>query len=138
MSLDTYSFKKVLMIVGAVPVTGYDEGDDVIQVARRVDSFDMAIGADGNGVSQLNADESGEITFRLQQTSLSHIFMTAQFELMKRGNLRSIPFVLKDKTNLVQVVAAAHCVITRPADQTYGTAVGNREWKLIAEKLTMI
>lgn len=136
--LDVYSFKRLIMLVGTIPITGYDEGDDVISIDRRVDEFDMKIGADANGVSEQSADQSGEIIFRLQSTSKSQKFMAAQFQLQSQGLLRSMPFVLKDPNNLVQVVTATHCIIKRPAPQVYGTAVGNREWQLIAQNLVII
>lgn len=137
MAMGTYSFKKVIVLVGGIPITGFAEGDDVIQVGRRVDTFDLNVGADGSAVSAQNADRSGEIILRLQQTALSHTFMSAQFALMESGLLTSVPFLLKDAGNLVQLAAAAECVIQRPADSPYGTALNDREWTLLAGTLIL-
>ncbi len=139
MALGTYSFKNVVFLMGGIPITGFAEGDDVIQIGHRVDEiFSMEIGADGFGVSTQSADESGEIIIRLQQTSDSNIFLSLKFGLMKRGIIPSIPFLMKDSGSLLQVAAAAACVIQKPADSPLGTGLNDREWKFTAERLIIV
>lgn len=137
MALDTYSFKNIIFIMGGIPITGFAEGDDVIQIGFRADIVSLDIGADGNGVATQSADESGEIIIRLQQTSLSNTFLSLQFALMKRGVIPSIPFLMKDAGNLFQLAAAAACVIQKPADSPRGTGLNDREWTFLAEKLIL-
>ncbi len=132
-----YSFDNVIVLVAGLPITGFAEGDDVVQLAPRVPRFGLTIGADGNGVAARSADKSGTILLRLQQTSLSHTFLSAQFALMDAGLLPSVPFLLKDSGNLLQLAAAAHCVIEKAADQPFGTADNVREWTLLAENLVL-
>ncbi|MEE9382845.1 MAG: phage protein [Nannocystaceae bacterium] len=133
--MDTYAFKNVIFIMGGIPITGFAEGDDVIQIGHRNDIFTLDIGADGNGVASQSADESGEIIIRLQQTSQSNTFLSLQFALMSRGAIPSIPFLMKDAGNLFQIAVAAACVIQKPADSPRGTGLNDREWTFLAEKL---
>lgn len=132
MAMETYAFEKVIVLVGGIPITGFAEGDDVIQAGRRVDTFTLNIGASGDAASSQSADKSGEIILRLQQTSLSHTFLSAQFALMESGLLTSVPLLIKDAGNLVQLAAAAECLIQKPADSPLGTALNDREWTLLA------
>ena len=131
----SYSFDKVIVLVGGIPMSGWDEGDDVIQIERRVDAFSMTVGADGDGASSQSLDKSGDILLRFMQTSLSHTFLSAKMALMERGLLVSVPFLMKDRGSLVQVAAAPHCLLKKPAPQSWGTAVNSREWTLIAANL---
>ncbi len=135
--MQNYSFGQVIVLVGPLRITGFEEGDDVIQLARRVPTFALGIGADSNGVASKSADKSGTILLRLQQTSLSHTYLSSQFALMEADLLPSLPFLLKDAGNLVQLAAAANCVIEKPADAPYGTAHNAREWTLLAENLVL-
>ena len=135
--LDSYSIDNVIVIVGVLPISGFHEGDDVIQLSRSVPTFQMPIGADGNGVAVRSADRSGKIVLRLQQTSLSNAYLAGQLAAMERGLIASLPFLLKDKGTLLQLAAAAHCVIEQPPDQPFGTALNVREWTLLAEELIL-
>lgn len=138
MSLARYGFGKVIVLVGGIPINGFTEGDDVVQLARRNPSFALEVGADGNGAGSLSEDRSGTILLRLQQTSDSHTFLNLQFGLLERGAIPSLPFILKDAGNLIQLASAAHCLIEKPADAPFGTAVNVREWTLVTEHLVLV
>ena len=54
--MENYSFKNNILLINDTEITGYDEGDDVIQAERLNDSALHKIGADGEMVVSLSAD----------------------------------------------------------------------------------
>ncbi len=137
--MKNYSFKQVIVLVGGIPISGFGEGDDVVQIARRTETFDIRVGVDGLGVAQQSADESGTFTLRLLAQADSNTFLGVQFGLMAAGILPSIPVLVKGAGLLaVQFGAALECVIQQPAPNPLGAAAPEREWVIIAEKLVMI
>ena len=70
--MKVYSFQNTVMLVNGVEITGWDEGDDVIQIERLSDSASHKIGAAGDMMVSISADKSGSFKFKLQQTSSSN------------------------------------------------------------------
>lgn len=136
--MDGYSFDQVIPIFGAVPLSGFAEGDDAIQVGRRVDTFALVVGADGRGVGIRNADQSGEIVFKLLQTSPSSLYLSGLLQAQEAGLFLPIPFLLMDIGNQIQLAAAPECIIQKYADQQYGQGHNVREWTVLAEQLELI
>lgn len=136
--MDSYAFDQVIPIFGAVPLSGFADGDDAISVGRRVDTFSMVVGADGRGVAIRNADLSGEIVLKLLQTSPSNLYLSALLQAQEAGFFVAKPFLLMDVGNTIQLAAASKCIIMKPAEQVYGQGQNAREWTLIAEDLEMI
>ena len=64
--MKVYSFQNTVMLVNGVEITGWSDGDDVIDIARLVDSASHKIGADGTMMVSISADKSGEFKFKLQ------------------------------------------------------------------------
>lgn len=138
MGLDNYSFDKVIVIFGAVPIEGFTDGDDAVTLRRRSPLFEVTVGADGRGVASRSADLSGEIVLRLLQTSPSNTYLGALLQAQEHGFFQALPFLLKDASTQLQIAAAASCVIQSPAEQVYGKVQNDREWTLIATALEMI
>ena len=57
---------------------------------------------------------------------------------LEAGSFHGVPFLMKDTGSLLQVAAAAACVIQKPADSPRGTALNDREWKFTAERLIIV
>ena len=64
-----YSFANTIVLVNGVEMSGFDEGDDVINIARLTDSASHVVGADGKMTVSLSSDRSGEISFRLNASA---------------------------------------------------------------------
>ncbi len=137
-SFNGYSFDKVLPIFGFVPLEGFTDGDDAITVTRRNPTFDLTVGADGHGVAARSADLSGTIVLKLLQTSPSIPFLAALVQAQEAGLFKSQPFLLKDASTQLQLVAAAACIVEMPAEQVYGKAQNDRIWTLLAHHIEMI
>lgn len=136
--MDNYAFDKVIAIFGAVPLSGFTETDDAISVRRRTPHFDLTVGVDGRGVASRSADLSGEIVIKLLQTSPTNAYLGAIVQAQEFGKFASLPFLLKDSSNQLQLVAAPNCIIMAPAEQVYGGTQNDREWTFLAEAIEMI
>ncbi len=135
--MQNYSFLNTVLLINGVEITGFDEGDDVIQLARLGDSALHTIGADGLMTVTLSADRSGEIIFRIQQTSDSNAYMSGLISAQENGIFVPIFVQFKD-TNNNDLGSGTQGYIPRPADMSRGTAVGAQEWRIVVERLDML
>lgn len=132
-----YSFLNTLLIVNGVEMDGFDEGDDVISLDRLNDSAGHKIGCDGEMSLNISADRSGEIVFRLMQTSNANKVMSALITAQENGAFVPIFVQFKD-TKGGDLGSGTQGYIPKPAGMTRGTAVGNQEWRIIVERLDML
>ena len=131
-----YSFLNVVLLVNGVEIDGYDEGDDVIQLARLGDSASHTIGADGEMSVSISADRSGTMTFRLMQTSTSNGYLSGLIAAQENGAFVPIFAQFKD-TKGGDLGSGTQGYINKPADMTRGTTAGNQEWVITVERLDM-
>ncbi len=136
--MDNYSFDEAIVLVAGIPITGFDEGDDVIQIDRNEDTFDVKVGADGDDVAAKNANKSGTFVLRLLATSPSNAFLSAQFNLMEANFLPFVPVIVTDSRTKIPLGTTLAAVIARPAPVSKGVAVPTREWTLKAGKLVIV
>jgi hypothetical protein len=136
--MQNYSFDQVNVIVGTIPITGFGEGDDVIQVERRTDTFGVTVGVDGDGVAAKSSDKSGTFLFRLLANSASNTFLVSQFALMEANILPFLPVVVKDASTQLALATTLAAVITKPGPIIRGGAAPEREWTLLCDKLVML
>jgi len=128
-----YSFAEVAVLVNGVPLTGFGEGDDVVQVTRRNDLFALTIGAKGKGVPTKSADRSGEITLGLLQGHEDNAILSAFLNKDDRGVFTGVNLqitVLKSGERV-----GGRGVITKPADRNYGVALNRLDWLILIEDL---
>jgi hypothetical protein len=137
--MQQYSFLNYVTTINGVPVTGWAEGDDVIQVSRREDAFADNVGADGKMIMYQTANRSGEITFKLQQQGEGNILLNALYAQQEalRGQNAPVTITLTNIADPLDSVLGANCYVTKPADITRGTGVNSQEWTLIAETLVL-
>ncbi|QDP55898.1 MAG: putative structural protein [Prokaryotic dsDNA virus sp.] len=135
--MQNYSFLNTVLLINGVEITGYDEGDDVIQLARLGDSASHIIGADGLMTVNLSADRSGEIIFRVQQTSDSNSYLSGLITAQENGIFVPIFAQFKDTRNN-DLGSGTQGYIPRPADITRGTGMNSQEWRIVVERLDML
>lgn len=134
--MNFHAFGNLLPMLNGIPLTGFAEGDDVINVKRNADTFGHKVGADGRMTAYRNSDESGTVTLKFMQGSEgSKVFDTIFTQL----SAKSIPFVpagfaLMNPSTGENVVAAPG-YIKRPADWVRGTNVNEEEWEFVCENL---
>lgn len=129
----TYDPKKVAVIVGGVPISGFADGT-MIKVSRASDSFSKKTGVDGIVTRAHKHDRSGEITISLNQSSPSNDYLSAIAKLDEESNAGVMPVLVKDALpaagSLGSTFVGAKAWIRKIPDSEYGDDSTNREWVL--------
>lgn len=132
-----YSFLDTLLLINGVEISGFDEGDDVINLARLNDSASHKIGIDGEMTVSISADRSGGVTFSLMQTSDSNGYLSGLVTGMENGAFIPIFIQFKD-TRGGDLGSGTQGYIKRPADMGRGQNAGAQEWMVITERLDLL
>ena len=132
-----YSFANTLVLVNGIEISGYDEGDDVINITRLGDSASHLIGADGGMVVSLSSDRSGEIRFRLNQTSSSNIILSGLINAQENGAFVPV-FIQFMDTKGLDLASGTQGYMRRQPDMTRGVNSNSQEWTFVVENLTMV
>lgn len=132
-----YSFLNTILLINGVEISGFDEGDDVIQLERLGDSASHVIGTDGEMSVALSADRSGEVVFRLAQTSDSNQYLSGLTAAQENGAFVPIFVQFKD-TRGGDLGSGTQGYISRPATMTRGTGINSQEWRIVVERLDLL
>jgi hypothetical protein len=136
--MKAYSFKNTILVLNGVEITGWDEGDDVIDIKRLADSASHKIGAAGDMMVALSADRSAEVSIKLQQTSSSNAYIGSLIDLQEGGAETFVPIsLLFQDTYRNDMAEASAGYIKKPADMKRGTGVGPQEWTFVLESLSI-
>jgi len=132
-----YSFLDIILLVNGVEISGFDEGDDAISLARVNDSATDKVGVDGEMSVSVTADRRGDATFRLMQTSDSNAYLSGLISAQENGAFVPIFIQMKDvKGN--DFGSGTQGYIKRPADMTRGENVNSQEWAVRVERLDLL
>lgn len=134
--METYGFQNTVVLVNGIEITGYAEGDDVIQAARRNPSTIDVVGADGVMTVALTADRTGTILLNLQQSSPSNAYLGSTVGAAENGAFVPIFIQFKD-TVTGDLISGTQGYISKPADMTRGQGVNGQEWEIVVERLDM-
>ncbi len=126
MTVETYSPKRVELIVAGVPMRGYADGT-FINVERSSDAFATNVGADGEVSRTHSADKTGKITLTLQQTSDSNDFLSGLVNVDEITLLGQFPILLKD-TNGRTLVESPCAWVDKVANSEFSNELTDREW----------
>lgn len=126
MPVRTYDPKKVKVIVGGVPMSGFADGT-FMTVARENDSFTKVSGADGIVSRAKSNDKSGSATLTLAQTSPSNDVLTGFSQADELSNNGVVPVLVQDFSGRSTYVSAFGWV-RKPPDGEFGKEITNREW----------
>lgn len=132
-----YSFLNTVFLVNGVELSGWDEGDDVINMDRLGDSANHLIGADGEMTVSLSADRSGEITFRLMQSSNSNAYLSGLINTQENGTFVPIFVQFKD-TKGGDLGSGTQGYLSKPAGMTRGVNANSQEWVIRVERLDLL
>lgn len=120
----TYNPKDIQVSVDGVPVTGYSDGTDVIQVVYDNDFVGDQVGVTGEGAFVEHNDRRATITLKLLATSLMNDVMSA----LVAGN---VEFAISGvDTRGTTVFAGAACRVRKLPDVAFGNEIGEREWNI--------
>jgi len=134
--MQEYSFLNVLTLINNFPLTGWAEGDDVIQIERRVDGFNDSVGADGRMLVSQDANKSGTMVFRLQQQSEGNAYLADLYGRQEGANGIFVPLQIMVK-NIAsgEMSQGSFGYLKKPAKVTRGTGVNGQEWIIVVERL---
>tara|TARA_R110000822_G_scaffold84867_3_gene199030 strand:- start:12031 stop:12447 length:417 start_codon:yes stop_codon:yes gene_type:complete len=132
-----YSFLDTIFLVNGVEISGWDEGDDVISLDRINDSAAHKIGTDGEMTVSISADRSGNIVFRIMQSSDSNKYLSGLINAQENGAFIPIFAQFKDTKGL-DLGSGTQGYITKPAGMTRGTNANGQEWIITVERLDML
>ena len=135
--MQTYSFGKTNLLINSVPITGYDEGDDVITMRRINDNSAHILSADGVMTVSFSPDRSGEIIFRVNQASDINGLLSSLVTAQESNVLVPVSIQFTD-TNGNDLITATEGYIPRPADVVRGLNSQAQEWRIVVEKLVML
>lgn len=136
--MKAYSFANTVVVVNGVEIVGWSDGDDVIEIKRRVDSASDKVGAGGDMVVSLSSDRSGEFTFKLQSTSSSNNYLESLLALQENGADTFEPIsVLFQDTFRQDLGQASAGYIKKPSDVKRGEKSGEHEWTVVVERLVL-
>ena len=134
-----FSFANTILLINGVEITGWAEGDDVIKIERSNDSASHKIGAGGEMMVSLSTDKSGKVTFKLQQTSSSNVFLSKLCNLQDGGVETFVPVNVKFQDTYRQDTAEGTVgYITKDAPIQRGAQAGETEWSVNVERLDML
>ncbi len=128
MSVKTYIPKKILVIVGGVPISGFAE-DSMVKTVRDEDTFAKKVGVDGEVSRSQNHNRSGTVTITLMQTSPSNDVLSGFAALDELTGAGVVPVLIKDLSG-TSTFFSSSCWVKKPPEGAYGKEVGNREWVL--------
>lgn len=132
-----YSFANTIVLVNGVEMSGFDEGDDVINIARLTDSASHVVGADGKMTVSLSSDRSGEISFRLNQSSNSNAILSGLINAQENGAFVPV-FIQFADTKGIDLASGTQGYMKRQSDMTRGGNSNSQEWIIVVENLTMV
>lgn len=136
MALGVYSFKNASASFGGIPISGYAEGDDSINVDFNNDAFALLVGAGGDAVRSQTNDESGLITIRLLQTSETNAALNALHIADKESGAGVVPLLIKDNDS-GRTVTCGTAWIVKQATVTLGAGANALEWVIASDKIVV-
>lgn len=135
--MKTYSFLNTIFLVNGVEITGWDEGDDVISMARVNQSANDKVGVDGEMTVSISADRRGDVSIRLMQTSESNLYLSGLVNAQENGAFVPIFMQFKD-VETGDLISATQGYIKKPADMQRGENAQSQTWEFRGERLDML
>lgn len=134
MYLQSYSPKDVIVTIAGIPCIGFAP-DSFLTIARNVDIVEESVGADGHLSVTNVADQTGEISILLQQTSVSNNAFASSFQAQQDG-VDVIPFPISIMDPAGSVLATAvNAYFKRTSTMDLGASQNAREWTFGCERL---
>ena len=137
--MKVYSFQNTVMLINGVEITGWSDGDDVIDIQYASDPASHKIGAGGEMMVTISADKSGTFTFKLQQTSASNKYLQGLLALQREGAKTFIPVnCLFQDTYRKDIASGTVGYIQKSAGMKRGASASDQEWVVATERLDMM
>jgi hypothetical protein len=129
----SYSFKDVNAIFGINEITGWADGDDVLNIESETDRYSKVVGAKGDVVRSASNDYSVVVTLRLLQTSETNEVLNNIRILDEELGTGVLPFIYTD-TNSGESYIIQNAWIAKMPTITRGRNQNIMEWTLHGDK----
>lgn len=135
MSVKTYNAADVDVIFNGHVVSGKADGT-FVTIARNNQSWNLAVGSDGEGARAKSNDKSGTVTVTVMQSSITNDLFSG-FSLADELNGDGVGALLvKDRSGRT-LCAAETAWIQKPADAAFAREIESREWVIETDALDM-
>ena len=109
------------------------------EITRRNDAATDKIGADGKMAVAISADKSGEITFKLMQTSSGNKVLNAIAARQEGGPATFAPVQVQFQDTYRQDIGAGTAgYIKKRPEVTRGAGINTQEWVIVVERLDLL
>jgi hypothetical protein len=122
----TFDPKRWGLIVAGVPVVGL-ASDNMIDAKRSEDSYTKYVGVLGEVTRSRQYNKSGEITFRLMQSSPLNDVFSGLRQLDEQSNAGVVPVMLKDFNSTTSITCSEAWIRKNP-DYGLGKDMKEAEW----------
>lgn len=126
--LYTFDFKKVICLVGGIPMQGFADGVG-IEVQLDDDLYQKTAGADGDVSRARRHGLASNAKLTFMQTSPSNDVLMAFAIADMLNNAGVVPMLIKDLLGTT-VIFAPYCWVKKPPAFSAGKELSNREWML--------
>jgi len=134
MAIRTYDPKLTTVIFGPLQIQGFSE--EKISVSYSDDSFDLAIGCDGEATRVRKNNNSATITVTLQQSSPSNDSLSVISIADRATNTGMFPMTFIDGSGST-VAFAANAYIQKHPDLTLSNSNQTCQWTFVTDNLGM-
>lgn len=132
----TFDPKLVSLIFGGKIISGYADGTFIL-VERNEQTFNLKVGADGEGTRVKSNNKSGKITVTLMQSSASNDDLSAFALADEISNTGVVPVLMKDGSGRT-VVSGATAWLQKPANVELAKEATARTWVIESDELAMV
>lgn len=131
-----YDPARVIVTFRGIPIRGYAEGT-FVTVERDEDTFEKAVGAQGDVTRVRKRNKAGRATVTLQQSSPTNDELSAVALLDEQTGLGYGPLLVKD-LNGTTLASAAVAWLVRPANTSFSDAAESREWMIDCAEVSLL
>ncbi len=125
MATSTYDPQRVLIILGAAPVSGFADGT-YVTIEQDGESFTKKVGADGEVARTRMASRMATMALTLMATSTFNAILSAL-----HAADAIFPVLVKDGAN---IISSAEGWVEKPPAFERGTEVGDAQWTIALAK----
>lgn len=135
MSLKTFDFKKVSVIIGPHIASGFADGTG-IAVEYNEDRFITQVGSDAEVTRSKSNDNTGTFTLTLQHASKTNDVLSGYKLLDDASNAGIFPVLIKDLQGNT-VAEGTSCWVQSTPSVEFGREAADREWVIATDDLKL-
>lgn len=130
-----YDPGKIVCSFKGVQILGFMDGTMVLG-ERSEDSFETAVGSQGDVARVRKRNKSGQVTFTLQQVSPTNALLSAIAELDEEFGTGVGALFVKD-LNGADLMVADNAWIQKPPNMENGDTLSSREWIIACAEIRL-